>query len=213
MLALTHLLVPALGHAADRRVDYGADWRSGRARRLFHRTLIIDGAQPADHRVEMAVQLNDLFFSPSATVANPMDRFLGQNELRLVVGVDLKKVAVVDLRLAERERDRGRVAEAPWHRRDREVADLIGAPFLGGFAQRVLTVVSGARDAPLRDSLLALAPAFIQVCACFSEDWPGLCMSRDTVIGIGGTPDACYMWRRQGALDGRKKPSDPMGSL
>ena len=37
--------------------------------------------------------------------------------------------------------------------------------------------------------LLALAPTFIQVCACFSESWPGKAMATDTLIGVGGIPD------------------------
>jgi hypothetical protein len=46
-------------------------------------------------------------------------------------------------------------------------------------------------------------------------------MSRDTarasgrrsIIGMGGLPDSCYMWRQGGALDARRGPDDPMPTL
>ncbi len=214
LLALTHLTTAALGHAIDRGAELGAEWSSGAARRLFHRALVIDGAQPAGDEIEMGVQLNDVFFAPAPAVSNPMDRFLAHNELRLLARIDLERVVVTELAVAERARGRDDLASEAWIRRDDDVRDLVGAPFLGGFAAKVLeTSARSGCSAPLVDCLLALAPAFIQVCACFSEDWPQRCMARDTTVGIGGMPDSCYMWRRDGALHGRKKKTDPLGTL
>ena len=35
----------------------------------------------------------------------------------------------------------------------------------------------------------------------------------DSVIGMGGLPDSCYMWRRGGALDRLRGPDDPLPTL
>ncbi len=210
LLALTQLMASTMAHAV-RDAD---GWQLRPASRLFHRSMTIDGAQPDDGTIELAVQLADIFFAPAAAIANPMDRFRRHYELRLLVRIDLGAVTLRSLEVAERTRERGDLAGARWHRRDGSVADLVGTRFLGGFARRVFEhFPDPAVDRPLVDALLGLAPAFIQVCACFSEDWPSRCLSADTLVGIGGIPDACYMWRRGGALDGRKKPTDPMGTI
>jgi len=210
ILALTQLAASTIRYALDG--DTG--WDRGPERRLFHRTLVIDGSQPADRVIEIAVQLNDLFFAPAAPVANPMDRFARQYELRLLARIDLDGVVVRGLELAERRRGREDLDTAGWRRRDADVAGLLAAPFFGGFAARVFAhFPQPERDRPLIDGLLALAPAFIQICACFSEDWPSRCMAVDTLVGIGGIPDACYMWRRDGALHASRKRSDPLGKV
>lgn len=210
LLALTQLATSSLRHAAS-----GAgEWASGPPRRLFHRSVVIDGAEPAARAIEIGAQLSDLYFSPAAAVANPMDRFARQYELRLFARVDLDSVTLTELAVAERARGRADLAVASWRRRDELVTGLLAVPFLGGFARRVFEQLGDAsEDRPLADLLLALAPAFIQICACFSKDWPSRCMAADTLVGIGGIPDACYMWRRDGALHSRRKRSDPMGKV
>lgn len=210
LLALTQLTVSTLRTAsADRR-----DWTVGAARRLFHRSVVIDGSQPSEREIEIGVQLSDLYFAPAAPVANPMDRFDRQYELRLFARVDLDAVILTELAVADRARGRDDLATAEWQRRDDAVSSLLAIPFLGGFARAVFERISDVdRDRPLVDVLLALAPAFIQICACFSKDWPSRCMAADTLVGIGGIPDACYMWRRDGALHARRKRTDPMGKV
>lgn len=210
VLALTQLVASAIGGA----LASSAEWRAGPPRRLFQRTLVIDGAQPDEGSIELAVQLSDIFFTTAAGVVNPMDRFAHQHEVRVLARVELGTVVLSALEVAERTRDRTEIAGAAWRRRDDAVSDLLTVPFLGGFAKRVLALLGehGA-DRPLADALLALAPTFIQVCGCFSEDWPGRCLGVDTLVGVGGVPDACYMWRRSGALHARKRPTDPIGKV
>lgn len=210
VLALAQLVASATLHA----LGDSDGWQDRPPGRLFHRSLAIDGAQPDDRTVELAVQLSDLFFLPAVAAANPMDRFGHQNELRVLARIELEGVTVRDLEVSERIRGRDDLATAPWRRRDELVAELHSVPFLSGFAGRVFErFPQPGADRPLVDALLALAPTFIQVCATFSEDWPARCMAVDTQVGIGGIPDACYMWRRDGALHARKKSSDPIGEL
>ena len=158
LLALTQLTASTMRDAL--RTE--RDWDSGPPRRLFHRSLVIDGTQPAERVIEIGVQLSDLFFAPAAAVANPMDRFARQYELRVLARVDLDGVILTELAVAERERGRDDLADAAWRRRDDSVAALLAAPFLGGFASRVFqSFPDTAVDRPLVDVLLGLAPAFI----------------------------------------------------
>jgi hypothetical protein len=64
-------------------------------------------------------------------------------------------------------------------------------------------------ERPLLAVLLNLAPAFFQCLAVVSDDWPRRAASEPSVLGIGGQPDSCYMWRRGGALDGLRAELDP----
>ncbi len=210
LLSLTQLMTSTMSHA----MSDAAAWPEAPVGRLFQRSLSIDGAQQADGTVELAAQLSDIFFVPAAAVVNPMDRFGHQNELRMLARIELPAMKVGSIEVAERRRGRADLSGASWQRRDDAVASLVAQPFLGGFAKRVFDRFPDPQaERPLVDVLLALAPTFIQVCACFSEDWPSQCMSSDTLVGIGGMPDACYMWRRDGALHSRKKRADPMGTV
>ena len=226
VLNLSQHLGAALTNAFDVAAAAGIDWSSGAARRLFHRSLVFDGSEPEDGTIDIAVQLSDLHFAAAPAVCNPMDLFAEQQELRLAARVDLSRMSLVQLEIAERCRGRdaidsaspatasGAESASAWLRRDDRVAGLCGVRFLGGFAGEVLRrFPTPGRDRPMVDALLALAPAFLQVCACFSETWPGRVSVADTCVGVGAVPDSCYMWRRDGALHGRKKPTDPNATL
>lgn len=210
VLSLSQHLGAAAGHALESAPGGAVAWSEGPARRLFHRTLVIDGSEAADGAIDLAAQLTELHLAPAAGVCNPMDSFAEQLEIRLLARVDLGRGVLSSIEVAERRRDRDTLATADWRRRDPLVQPLCGIGFIGGFARAVLDRhPQPGRDRPLIDILLALPPAFLQVCACFSETWPQRAMASDTVVGIGGTADSCYMWRGGGALDRRKKDSDP----
>jgi len=232
VLSLGQHLGAALTNALEVADAAGIDWSSGTVRRLFHRSLVFDGSEPEDGTIDIAVQLSDIHFAAAAAVCNPMERFAEQHEIRLAARVDLSRMSLVQLEVAERRRDRAAVgaaslvqassatsppvsaAASAWLRRDDAVAELCGVRFLGGFAGEVMRrFATPGRDRPLVDTLLALAPAFLQVCACFSETWPGRVSAADTEVGVGAVPDSCYMWRRDGALHGRKKRTDPNATL
>ena len=58
-----------------------------------------------------------------------------------------------------------------------------------------------------------LAPTFIQVCGTMSDGWLARAAAADSILGMGGLPDSCYMWRRDGALDRLRCPNDPLPTL
>ena len=60
-------------------------------------------------------------------------------------------------------------------------------------------------DRPLLDVLLMLAPTLIQCAAAVSEPWAVAAKRARWVVGLGGQPDSCYMWRAGGALDRARK--------
>ncbi len=216
ILALTQLLAAAVKQAIESESELAQAWSCGAARRLFHRSLILDGVQRPDGGVDLAAQAADLHFAALTGTRNPMEMFAAQRELRLSTTVDMERVVLSQIEVAERCRTPADL-EPSWERRDARVSALCGSPFLGGFARAIFQHFPeqgvSVRDALLVDTLLALAPTFIQVCACFSEDWPARCAATDTLVGVGGIPDSCYMWRREGALHARKKKSDPIGTL
>jgi hypothetical protein len=67
---------------------------------------------------------------------------------------------------------------------------------------------NAAGDRPLLDALLMLAPALIQCVAANSEPFATLFRDNPSLVAMGGLPDSCYMWRRDGALQ-RARPADP----
>jgi hypothetical protein len=66
----------------------------------------------------------------------------------------------------------------------------------------------GPAEALVRDALLQLAPAHIQVMASVADRWFAMAPSGarprskqgPEVAALGGFPDSCYMWRGDGVL-------------
>ena len=63
-------------------------------------------------------------------------------------------------------------------------------------------------DQPVLDAALMLAPALIQVFAAVA-DWANTAARDGWLLGMGGRPDSCWMWRREGALQRLRSPEDP----
>jgi hypothetical protein len=107
----------------------------------------------------------------------------------------------VGLRAAERHRDRADLARAAWQDRAPAVGGLVGLRLGPGITGELTRRLDGSpADAPLRDALLMLAPALVQCAAALSEDWPVAFAADPSVVGMGGLPDSCWMWRREGGL-------------
>src|SRR5207249_985813 len=53
---------------------------------------------------------------------------------------------------------------------------------------------------PVRDALLMLAPTLVQCLAALADRLLSLAGANRSLTGLGGLPDSCYMWRRDGAL-------------
>lgn len=77
-----------------------------------------------------------------------------------------------------------------------------------GVSGRLLRHLRGHPDeGPLLDVLLNLTPACYQCLANFDEAWPAHAAQSPSLLGMGGLPDSCYMWRAGGALDRLRDPS------
>jgi hypothetical protein len=73
---------------------------------------------------------------------------------------------------------------------------------------RLLRHLGGQPDeGPLLDVLLNLTPACYQCLANFDVAWPARAAQSPSLLGLGGLPDSCYMWRAGGALDRLRDPA------
>ncbi|HUI25597.1 MAG TPA: DUF2889 domain-containing protein [Candidatus Kryptonia bacterium] len=204
LLTLAHLLGSTAAWAIERdRALHGSAPQRPAGQRVFRRDLIIDGFETpeANGTMELAIQLADLHFAPSAAVVRPMDRFAADQEIRGVLTVEFPTFQLSRIAVAERRRDSATFDSAEWNDLDVAVAGLIGLRFGFGITAELLQRLDErAADRPLLDALLMVAPALIQCTAALSDSWPAAFKRSESLVGMGGLPDSCYMWRRDGAL-------------
>jgi hypothetical protein len=192
------------------RERHGATPARRPGERIFRRDVIVDGHERAGAAMALALQLTDLHYAPAPPIAPSMARFASELEVRGIAEVDLGRFALVGLGLGERRRDRVTLETAAWRDRS-DVADgLAGMSLARGVSQALLARLGDApADRPLLDALLMLAPALIQCVAAMSEGWPALAANGGWIVGMGGQPDSCYMWRAGGALDRGRGEREP----
>lgn len=207
VLTLAQLLAPAArwGLAEDARLHGEAPRRAGE--RLFRRDVTVDGYEGGDGTMLLTLQLDDLHFAPAPALAQPIARLGAQREItgRAVVG--LGDLTLRALTLHERLRDRASLRSAAWVERSADAATLVGASLRAGISARVLAALPAG---PLRDAVLQLAPAMIQ-CFAALDVWQ-LFDDGGIAAETGGLPDACWMWRRDGALARARATPDPQRS-
>ena len=200
ILTLAQLLGPTVTWALESEElrNFDADaWPDGA--KLFRRDLIFDG-HCEDGRLQMVGQLTDLAFRPAAAVAPPLERFGGLYELRLAAEVESERFSITSLRAADRHRSIDGVA-TPWRDLGSDVDDLVGTELRAGVSGTILRQLAGRSEAqPLLAALLNLTPAYYQCLANLGEDVPFDVRHRADVVGMGGLPGSCYMWRTDGAL-------------
>ena len=204
LLTLGHLLGSTVGWmlARDRALHGGAPVRRP-GERVFRRDLVIDGHEAAPGAVELSLQLTDLHLRPAPEGAAPMDRFAEQLEVRLVARVDFPGGTIGRIAAGERRRGRADLATAAWRDRDAAVGWLAGERLGPGITAALLARLGDSPDdRPLLDTLLNLAPALVQCAAAMVEAAPA-------IAGLGGLPDSCWMWRRDGALARARDPKRP----
>src|SRR5262249_42983647 len=103
---------------------------------------------------------------------------------------------------------------AAWKDRPEIGERLVGTSAMRGISAVLLEHLAAApQDAPIYDALLMLAPTMIQCFATMSDVWLRNTRDADSLIGMGGIADSCYMWRRGGGLDQSRKPGDPTSAL
>jgi hypothetical protein len=208
LLTLFQLLASTVAGALEsaRIRDAGA-WRPGE--RMFRRDVIVDGHELAPGRVALALQVTDLEHAPAPPVAPSMDRFAAEREVRGVATVDLATFAFAGVTLAERARTRATL-DAPWRDRADVAAPLARISLARGVSAALLAGLGDRPDdRPLLDGLLMLAPALIQCVAALSDGWPALAAQGAWIVGMGGQPDSCYMWRAGGPLQRARGDEEP----
>lgn len=213
LFTLAHFLGASVERALDREAARGVAGRPP-GQRLFRRDVIVDGAQRADRSIGLALQLLDLHTTTAEGATLAMDRFAESVEIRGTVVLDRMTGTVDAPAFAERRRDANTVTTATWTERPDVAERLRGVSLLAG-ATRTLGAAfpPGGEDAPVRDALLMLAPALIQVFAAITDDWSRLAKDEGWLVGMGGRPDSCWMWRRGGALERTRGPGDPTRSV
>jgi len=219
LMTLAHLLGSTAAWALERdRLVHGTAPGRALGQRLYQRDVIVDGHEPAPGRLALALQLADLHFAPAPPRARPMDRFAGQLEFRAHAEVDLTTFTLTGLEGSERRRGLDDLEQAPWRPRDDVLAGLVGLRLGAGITGELIGRLGAApADRPLLDALLMLAPTIIQCSAALSESWAHAYKTNASLVGMGGLPDSCYMWRRDGVLgrtreaEGAMPPSRPSG--
>ncbi len=213
VLTLAQLLGSSVAWALDE------DARSHRAalkpgERVFRRDLIIDGHESKPGHLQLALQLTDLHFATAPAIARPLERFAAQLEVRALAHIDVAQFALVELTLSERRRTFDNIEEAPWRARADAIDGLAPLSLLSGVSAALLArFAERGDDRPLLDLLLMLAPALIQCVAALSEAWPADAKRSPSLMGTGGLPDSCYMWRRDGGLSSALKTEIKAGTV
>jgi hypothetical protein len=211
LLTLAQLLgsTVAWALAADRE-RFGAAPARRPGERIFRRDVVIDGHERDGASLALALQSTDLHWAPAPAIAPSMARFAGEHEVRALVDVDFGRFAVAAARLAERRRDLATLDTATWTDRADVAADLAGLSLARGVSAALLARLGDSpQDRPLLDGLLMLAPALIQCVAALSDAWPALAARGGWIVGMGGRPDSCYMWRAGGALQRARGAGEP----
>lgn len=223
LLTLAQLMASALPPALDVEAEQGEMGdveRRTPGERIFHRMLVLDGLEPAEGELCVQVQLNDAHTRPLLPGASPFERVAWQREAQLRVEVEVPGMQITRAEATTRDRDFERFTSTPFQKRDDAVAWLVDRPLFGGMAAETLRRFgSDAGQAPLRDVVLNLAPGTIQcLAATMDRQLEQAMISRTESPGsgevrrrlraeaVGGRPDSCYMWRRDGGMAAHREP-------
>jgi len=201
ILTLGQLLASTVAWALERdRAGRPGPRRAGE--RIYRRDLVIDGYALGAGDLELSLQLTDLHFAPSPVLARPIERLGAQIEVRVLAKVAMPGMTLAGLQAAERRRTRAELADAVWRDHGAALAPLVGQKLASGVGGALVRRFGEDPDArPLLDVMLNLTPGLYQCVAALSESWPALAQRNHSLIGMGGMPDSCFMWRRGGALD------------
>lgn len=208
VLTLTHLVGPTArwAIAEDRRLN-GPSPQRRLGERVFRRDIVVD-LHASDVGLEIALQLNDLHLRPTSELAPAPDRFAAQLEVQVAATVSMPDLDVISARIAERRRTPEDLATAEWLPRPDRAAPLVGDSLRPGITGTLLRQFGApGTDQPLLDALLQLAPACIQCFASFFDAWTKIPWAGVVAGESGGYPDSCYIWRRDGAVARRPKPT------
>jgi len=178
--------------------------RTAPGTRFFRRSVYVDGEVLVDGKIAVAIQLTDTHTRPPFPGNRGFERLVQSHEVKCFAGVERRRFQLERLAVRERTRDGEAAVDTAWLHHDALVAPLVGKPMIPGMAGRIFALFGDdASKKPVQDSLLQLAPGFIQITAALMDHQSlrraGASAAEPaspSVAGIGGMPDSCYMWRK-----------------
>ncbi|HWP67360.1 MAG TPA: DUF2889 domain-containing protein [Candidatus Limnocylindria bacterium] len=208
VFTLAHFLGGTTAWALGRERARFAGVARAAGQRVYRRDVVIDGAQLPDGGLVLGLQLTDMLFAPVDGVVPAMQRLGEHLEMRIQLTLRAPEFATTGVAVAERRRDPS-CLDVPWRPRPDVAAHLDGISLLRGATATLLARFGEpGDDRPHLDAALMLAPTLIQVFAAVA-DWASTAARDRWLLGMGGRPDSCWMWRRGGALARLRTPDDP----
>jgi hypothetical protein len=212
LLTLLHLMASGLPPALDFEAGQGAR-QPGEL--IFRRSVFVDGHEPAEGRLHLAVQLMDFHSAPLESAQTGLELLAAQHEARVLADVDLSNLQVLQMAAIERDRSYENLGEAVWRDEAKKVLGLVGRPIMPGFGKEVRRQLGGNPDSrQLRDALVQIAPGFVQCTPALADrviqraararasstpaEQVGAAMP--SFMASGGGVNACYMWREDSPL-------------
>jgi len=177
--------------------------------RFYRRSLFLDGFERDRETIDVSIQLADTHSRPAPPDARITDRLRTSHEWKTLASIDRKRFKIKAFDAMERKRSADTLGSASWVSHQAIVSELIDAPLIPGLAGRLFKLLGPkAEFAPLLDSLLQLAPGFIQITAALmderfeqrDETAEGEDPPRPAVSGVGGNTNSCYLWREDAPM-------------
>jgi hypothetical protein len=217
LLTLFQLMSSTIPRAAQlekaRALREGQSQADGK--RFFRRSLFVDGHEGDDQIIDVGLQLTDTHTRPIGPQDRSIARLESSYEIKATIGIDRKRFMIQGITARERQRTFETLGSADWTAHDDLVAPLDTRPLIPGMARRVFELLGDDPSLqPLRDTLLQLAPGFIQIAAALMDDYfakqhsqaaddssnrpADKAAEKPAVAAIGGNVNSCYMWREEG---------------
>ncbi len=217
LLTLFHLMASALPRGLDLERRLPEADRAARmpGERFFRRALFVDGHEPEEAGLHLAVQLTDFHAAPFAGAREGLDHFARQDEVRVLAALDMTTVKLTEIVACERSRTRETLGTSDWQDRSSWVEGFVGRPIMPGLGTALRQALGEREDAQrLLDSMVQLAPGFVQCTPALSDrlitqreadraagrEMPAKPSAAGEALMLGGGADSCYMWRRGGPL-------------
>lgn len=211
LLTLFYQMASALPRALDyedaARRAKPAERREGE--RLFRRAIYVDGFEPDQDGLHLAISLMDYQSGPLEGGDRRLDLLGVQHEVRVLAHVRLADLSFVSLEAGERTRTR-ETLDAAWVDRTPRIASLVGRSVMPGLGTHLRGLFGDDPEAArLLDALLQVAPGFVQCTPALSDrmfdhlsakETGGVSHGMPRFLASGGGADSCYIWRQGGPL-------------
>lgn len=221
LLTLAQAMGAVVPPALDRERAAGQRRKAGET--VASRAIFLDGFGTPEGGMGVQIQLSDFATRPVVEAATPFERLLRHAEVQTRADVDLETMTIRAIEGVERIREGAAMRDDAWTDRSALLVPLVGGPALRGLAGTLFRHYGGHPDQRLLlDAMLQFAPGLIQCFAARTGQMlarvadarghppggsdGGAPMPRE--LGVGGTPDSCYVWRAGGVMARYRGPTD-----